>query len=107
MEELKMNEKLNNVKSLWFVEIIDGSMGCEVSNRIYVPFRPWLDIDYEKCLKKLWKRIDKEYESYMRKGMNVSVLAHVEDAETGEYQELSSYWVNEELDHMNNKGVLI
>lgn len=79
------------IKSRWYVEIFDGNYDVAFK-RIYIPCVD-VNLDYGKCLKKLWKRICK-MNRYMD---NIFVFAYIE-SEDGELHDISSYWVNEELE---------
>lgn len=92
---------MKEVKSRWYVEILDDSMecGCVAKSRIYLPCLR--DVDYMKCLKKLWKRLCKMY-----KNMNVSVCAFLESQDGGELHNVSDWWTYEEMEYMEEAGVL-
>lgn len=87
------------MKSRWYVIISEEMYGAEASEIIYLP--PMRDVNYGKCLKKVWKHYWKMYE----KMPNVSVWAIIE-SEDGECHDMSQFWIYEELGCMEEAGVL-
>ena len=77
--------------SRWYVVIGDEMYGATAYKRIYVP--GGRDVDYIKCLKKLYKRINKQYE---KAGLyDMGVYAYMEN-EDGEVEKLDDHWGWEE-----------
>lgn len=95
MKVLEIKERKNEVKSRWYVEIVDDSMKCGFSahRKIYLPICS--NVNYGKCLKKLWKRCNKIYACID----NISIYAFIESEEDGELHDMSQFWMYEELEY--------
>ena len=95
-EEKVKDLDVNN--SRWYVVIGDEMYGATAYRTIYVP--GGRDVDYIKCLTKLFKRINKQYE---KAGLyDVSVYAYMEN-EDGEVKKMDDFWYWEETEHRELK----
>ena len=95
-EEKVKDLDVNN--SRWYVVIGDEMYGATAYRTIYVP--GGRDVDYIKCLKKLFKRINKQYE---KAGLyDASIYAYMEN-EDGEVKRMDMFWFYEETEHRELK----
>ena len=95
-EEKVKDLDVNN--SRWYVVIGDEMYGATAYRTIYIP--GGRDVDYIKCLKKLFKRINKQYE---KAGLyDMSVYAYMEN-EDGEVERMDMFWFYEETEHRELK----
>ena len=104
MKKVELVDREEKVKDLdvnnsrWYVVIGDEMYGATAYRTIYIP--GGRDVDYIKCLKKLFKRINKQYE---KAGLyNVSVYAYMEN-EDGEVKKMDDFWYWEETEHRELK----
>ena len=91
---------MKKYNSRWYVEVVDDSYPCQSIRRIYVPLA-YEEVDYFKCLKKLWKRISRQCQGQDK----INVLAYVESEDGGDVSEISCIWEYQTLDCMEMVGL--
>lgn len=89
---------MSEIRSRWYVEIVDYTYEFSATQRIYLPM--FRDVDC-RTLKKVWKHFSK----VLSKNPNIGVLAFHE-TEDGGLEDMSQFWIWEEMNVLDEKGLL-